>query len=48
MSEADDVLHLAPEELEILGPLIKALADVAYNQLKAEQTATNASATLPD
>ena len=48
MSAADNGVHLTPEELEILGPLIKALAEMAYNQLKAEQAAANASATVPD
>lgn len=48
MNATEDVVHLTPEELEILGPLIKALADMAYNQLKAEDAAANGSETVSD
>lgn len=49
MSEPDDLVHLTPAELEILGPLIKALAEMACKQLKADEAAAaNASATVSD
>lgn len=48
MTAADEEVHLTPEELEILGPLIKALAEMAYRQLKAEEARANASATVAD